>query len=207
MICPVEAKYCYHTMFHIDEKFPDFSLEAYHPGKGDVGTLRLEQFTGRWAVLVFYPADFTFVCPTELADMQKLYGEFQKLNAEVIGVSTDTVFTHKAWIDSEGLLKGLAYPMAADHNGRLSRELGIYDEEKGMAQRATFVLDPEGVLRTADLVSDAIGRSARETLRRLKALVFVANNPGKVCPASWDEGAPTLQPSIQNAGKVFQELQ
>ncbi len=194
-------------MFTVDQSFPEFSLEVYHPEKDDVDTLALKQLKGKWVVLVFYPADFTFVCPTELADLSKLYADFRSLKAEVVVVSTDTVYTHKAWVEAEELLKGVKYPMAADHNGKLSRELGIYEEEQGMAQRATFVIDPKGVLRAVDLVSDSIGRSARETLRRLRALVFVQTNPGKVCPASWDEGAPTLSPSIKKAGKVYRELQ
>jgi len=194
-------------MFTVDQSFPEFSLEVYHPEKDDVDTLALKQLKGKWVVLVFYPADFTFVCPTELADLSKLYADFRSLKAEVVVVSTDTVYTHKAWVEAEELLKGVKYPMAADHNGKLSRELGIYEEEQGMAQRATFVIDPKGVLRAVDLVSDSIGRSARETLRRLRALVFVQTNPGKVCPASWDEGAPTLSLSIKKAGKVYRELQ
>ena len=194
-------------MFTVDQSFPEFSLEVYHPEKDDVDTLALKQLKGKWVVLVFYPADFTFVCPTELADLSKLYADFRSLKAEVVVVSTDTVYTHKAWVEAEELLKGVKYPMAADHNGKLSRELGIYEEEQGMAQRATFVIDPKGVLRAVDLVSDSIGRSARETLRRLRALVFVQTNPGKVCPASWDEGAPTLSLSIKKVGKVYRELQ
>jgi len=194
-------------MFAVDQSFPEFSLEVYHPEKDDVGKLTSKQLKGKWVVLVFYPADFTFVCPTELADLNKLYADFRSLKADVIAVSTDTVYTHKAWIETEGLLKGLKYPMAADHNGKLSRELGIYGEEQGMAQRATFIIDPKGMLRAVDLVSDSIGRSARETLRRLRALIFVQTNPGKVCPASWDEGSKTLSPSIKKAGKVYRELQ
>ena len=192
-------------MYQIDQKFSLFSFEVYLPEKGDVGRLALKDLTGKWVILLFYPADFTFVCPTELADIQRLYSEFKKLKAEVVVVSTDTVYTHRAWLEVEELLKGVRYPMAADHNGKFSRELGIYDEENGMAQRATFIIDPEGVLRAVDIVADQIGRSAGETLRKLKALHFVRTHPGKVCPASWDEGDATIQPSIKKAGHVYRE--
>ncbi len=192
-------------MFTVDQKFISYVLEAYLPGKGEVGKLTARGLLGKWVILVFYPADFTFVCPTELADLNRLYAEFKKLKAEVVAVSTDTVYTHKAWLETEELLRGVKYPMAADHNGKLARELGIYEEEKGMAQRAAFVIDPEGVLRAADVVSDPIGRSASELLRKLKALQHVRSHPGNVCPVNWEETG-TLVPSIKKAGKVYKEL-
>lgn len=182
-------------------------MEAYVPEKDDVRRITSKDFLGKWVVLLFYPADFTFVCPTELADLNRLHSEFKKLKAEVVVVSTDTVFTHKAWLETEALLKGVRYLMAADHNGKFSRELDIYDEENGMAQRAAFIIDPAGVLRAADLVSDAIGRSAAEILRKLKALVFVRSHPGKVCPVSWEETGIALTPSIKKSGKVYKEYQ
>ncbi len=193
-------------MFKVDTSFPDFSLEAYNPAGEKVEKISKKDFDGKWFILLFYPADFTFVCPTELADMARRYEEFKKLGAEIVGLSTDTVYTHKAWLEAEELLKDIKYPMAADHNGKLSQELDIYDENLGMAQRAAFIIDPDGVLRAADIVSDPIGRSAGEILRKLKALKFVRDNPGKVCPASWDEGAATLEPDIKKAGKVYKEL-
>jgi peroxiredoxin (alkyl hydroperoxide reductase subunit C) len=193
-------------MYTIDQRFPDFSLETYRKEGEKVEHLKNEDFKGRWLVLFFYPADFTFVCPTELADMARRYPEFKKYQAEILGVSTDTVFTHKAWLESEELLKEVNFPMAADHNGKLSRTLGIYDEATGVAQRAAFIIDPDGILRAVDITADAIGRSAGEILRKVKALHFVRTNPGHVCPASWDEGQATLVPSIEKAGKVYKEL-
>ncbi len=193
-------------MYNIDQPFPGFSLETYRRNGDKVEHLKNGDFKGEWLVLFFYPADFTFVCPTELADMAKRYEEFKKYHAEVVGVSTDTVFTHKAWLEAEELLKSVDFPMAADHNGKLSRELGIYDESSGVAQRAAFIIDPDGVLRAVDITSDSIGRSAGEILRKVKALHFVRTNPGHVCPASWDEGAATIKPSIEKAGKVYKEL-
>lgn len=192
-------------MVTIDQKFPHFSLETYDPAKDEVEKISLDDFAGKWLVLFFYPADFTFVCPTEIVDLHRRHEDFKKLGAEVVVASTDTVFTHRAWIEAEEILKGLKCKMAADHNGRVSHTLGIYDPEKGLAQRATFIVDPDGVLRSQEIVADAIGRNAAEIVRKIKALKFVRENPGHVCPASWDEGAVTLQPSIKKAGKVSKE--
>src|SRR3989344_1535563 len=190
-------------MFTIDQKFTHFSLETYNPEKEEVERVTNKDFEGRWLILFFYPADFTFVCPTELLDMKQFHDEFKKLKTDVVAASTDTVYTHKAWIETEELLKGLKFLMAADHSGRFSRELGIYNEESGMAQRAAFIVDPDGVLRAADIVADDIGRNAKEIVRKLKALQFVREHPGKVCPASWEEGGGTLGPGITKAGKVY----
>lgn len=192
-------------MFMVDKKFNRFDLEAYDPVTESVIRVKSDDFSGKWLILFFYPADFTFVCPTELLDMNRRYDDFKALNAETIAISTDTVYTHKAWLDVEELLKGFKYNMAADHNGKFSRELGVYDEESGIAQRAVFIIDPDGVLRAAEIVADAIGRNAGEILRKLKALDFVRKNPGKVCPASWDNGGQTIEPSIKKAGKVYRE--
>lgn len=199
-------RYIINAMFKIDSQFPEFSLEVYRPQEDDIGRITNKDFKSKWLILFWYPKDFTFVCPTELADMAHLYNEFKKYKAEVVGASTDTVYTHKGWFASEELLSGVKFPLAADHNGVLSRELGIYDENDGIAQRAAFIIDPEGVLRAVDIVSDDIGRSGKEILRKLKALKFVHDNPGKVCPASWDEGETTILPSIKIAGRVAAEL-
>jgi peroxiredoxin (alkyl hydroperoxide reductase subunit C) len=193
-------------MFIVDKKFPEFSLEVYLPEKDAEGRISHKDFKGKFLVLFFYPADFTFVCPTELADMNRRYAEIKKVGGEVLVISTDTVYTHKAWIETEELLKGIKFPMAADHNGKLSKELGIYDEESGRAQRAAFIIDPDHILRSVDITADEIGRSAGEILRKVKALAFVRKNTGKVCPASWDEGAATLTPSIKISGKVHSQL-
>lgn len=192
-------------MFTIDQKFPHFSLETYIPERDEIGKATLDDFKGKWLVLFFYPADFTFVCPTEIVDLHRRHDDFKKLGAEVVVASTDTVHTHKGWVDAEEILQGLQCAMAADHNGKVSRMLGIYNEEKGVAQRAVFIIDPDGILRSAEIVADAIGRNAGEIVRQIKALKFVRENPGHVCPASWDEGAFTIQPSIKKAGKVSKE--
>ncbi|OHA04651.1 MAG: hypothetical protein A2934_02640 [Candidatus Sungbacteria bacterium RIFCSPLOWO2_01_FULL_47_10] len=192
-------------MTGIDQIFEKFSLEAYDPESGNVVRLHSHELLGAWVILFFYPADFTFVCPTELVDINRHADEFKKYNAEVIAVSTDTVYTHKAWLEIEELLKGFKFRMAADHNGKFSQKLGIYDEEKGVAMRAVYIIDPEGVLRSVEIVSDSIGRNAAEVVRKLKALDFVRNNPGKVCPARWEEGETVLEPAIRKAGHVHRE--
>lgn len=189
-------------MVTVDEKFPEFSLETYNPKGDEIERISLGDFASKWLVLFFYPADFTFVCPTEIVDLHRRHDEFKKLGAEVVVASTDTVWSHKAWIEAEEILKGLQCTMAADHNGRVSHTLGIYDPEKGLAQRATFIVDPDGILRSMEVVANEIGRNASEIIRKIKALKFVRENPGHVCPANWDEGSATLQPSIKKSGKV-----
>ena len=195
-------------MFKVDSQFPEFSLEVYHPETGEVGKITTDQLLNKskFIVLFFYPADFTYVCPTELADLNRRHEDLKKYGAQVVVVSTDTVFTHKAWIETEEMLKDMKYLMAADHNGKLSRELEIYDEEKGFAQRAAFIIDKDNILRAVDITADDVGRSAGELLRKVKALHFVQNNPGHVCPASWDEGSATLKPNIKISGKITREL-
>lgn len=193
-------------MFKIDQPFPHFTLEVYRPSDQSAGKISTKQLAKKWLVLFYYPADFTFVCPTELTDLNRNYPEFKKYGAQILAVSTDTVYTHKAWLETEKLLKGVKFPLASDHNGKLSRELEIYNEETGMARRAAFIIDPDGILRAADVVSDSIGRSAAEILRKLKALYFVKKHPGNVCPASWEEGETTIKPSIKKAGEVYKYL-
>ncbi len=184
-----------------------FVMDTYFPATGDEKKIRLEDFRGSWLILFFYPADFTFVCPTELKDLAERYGVIQKLGGEVVAVSTDIVYTHKAWLETEKLLVDVTYPMAADHNGSCTKAYGAYDEILGVPRRATFTIDPDGVLRVADTVDEPIGRSSAEVVRRLKALKFVRENPGTACPASWDEGYPVLKPSIKIAGHIYESLQ
>jgi len=178
----------------------DLPLEIYH--NEEIETKSFKDFRGRWVVLFFYPADFTFVCPTELEDMQKHYEEFQKEGAEIISVSTDTVYVHKAWHDHSPAIKTLTYPMAADANHTLSELFGVLIEEEGVALRGTFIIDPEGVIKGIEVNDNSIGRNAKETLRKLKAAKYVKEHPGNVCPASWDEGSDTLKPGLDLVGKI-----
>ncbi len=187
----------------IEDEVLDFELELYDPNTDEVEKRKISDYKGKWLVLFFYPADFTFVCPTELKDLAKVYDEIQKLwNVEVLVGSTDTVFSHKGWIETEPLLKDFKYKMFADRTTALSRYFGILNEDTGNSERGTFIISPEGILKTIEIHTEPVGRSAKELVRKLKALKFVAENPGHACPASWDEDLPVLQPSIKIAGHV-----
>lgn len=161
-----------------------------------------KELRGKWVVLVFYPKDFTFVCPTELEDMEKHYEAFKKENVEVLSMSTDTVEVHKAWHDNSPAIGTLTYPMGADPSHVISELFGVLIPEEGVTHRGTFVIDPEGVIRCIEINHDAIGRSAKETLRKLKAAKYVNEHPGNVCPASWEEGDDTLEPGLDLVGKI-----
>jgi peroxiredoxin (alkyl hydroperoxide reductase subunit C) len=187
-------------MVKIGHVIPDFELEAFQ--KEEVKTLRLSDYKGKWLVLFFYPADFTFVCPTELEEMANLYPQFQKANAEVLSVSTDTVFVHKAWHDTSKAIGKIAFPMVADPSGNLSREFGAYIEGVGLSLRGSFVIDPDGVLKAFEIHDNSIGRSAAELLRKLQAATFVRENGGEVCPANWTPGKATLTPGLDLVGKI-----
>ena len=157
---------------------------------------------GKWSVVVFYPADFTFVCPTELGDLADVYPEFQKLGVEIYSVSTDTHFTHKAWADASDTIKKIKYPMLGDPTGTLTRNFDVMIEEEGLALRGTFVINPEGVIKVAEIHDLGIGRDAKELLRKVQAAQYVASHPGEVCPAKWTPGDATLSPSLDLVGKI-----
>lgn len=157
---------------------------------------------GKWSVVFFYPADFTFVCPTELGDLADNYAEFQKLGVEIYGVSTDTHFTHKAWHDTSDTIKKIQYPLIGDPTGTVTRNFGVMIEEAGLADRGTFVIDPEGKIQIVEINAGGIGRDATELLRKVKAAQYVAAHPGEVCPAKWHEGEKTLKPSLDLVGKI-----
>jgi len=184
----------------IGQKVPEFKLQAYH--NNDFKEVTDQSLKGKWAILFFYPADFTFVCPTELGDMAEKYPGFQAINTEVYSVSTDTHFVHKAWWDASETIKGITFPMVADPAGKLSRALGTYLEEEGLSTRATFIIDPEGVIQMAEYNTNAIGRNADEILRMVQAAQFVAANHGEVCPARWKPGRATLRPGLDLIGKI-----
>lgn len=184
----------------INSKIVDFNVQAYH--NGEFKTVTNKDLKGKWSVFFFYPADFTFVCPTELGDMADKYSEFQKLGVEVYSVSTDTHFTHKAWHDASETIKKIRYPMLADPTGHLSRAFGVHIEEAGLAYRGTFVVNPEGEIKVAEINDNGIGRNADELLRKVQAAQFVATHPGEVCPAKWRPGEQTLKPSLNLVGKI-----
>lgn len=187
-------------MIRVGHEVPEFSMAAFH--NEEINDIKLSDFKGKWVVLVFYPADFTFVCPTELEDIALLYPEFQKAGAEVISVSTDTAFVHKAWHDESTAIGKVAYPMGADPTGTVSRLFGVYMDETGLALRGTFIIDPEGVLKTAEVHDLGIGRSAKEALRKLQAAQFVHEHGDQVCPANWAPGSDTLTPGLDLVGKI-----
>ncbi len=184
----------------INSQVPEFKVQAYH--KKDFVTISDKDLKGKWSIFFFYPADFTFVCPTELGDMADKYETFQKMGVEVYGVSTDTHFTHKAWHDTSETIKRINYPMLADPTGALSRAFGVYIEEEGLAYRGTFLVNPEGKIKIAEIHDNGIGRNADELLRKVQAAQFIAENPNEVCPAKWQPGAKTLKPGLDLVGKI-----
>ena len=157
---------------------------------------------GKWSIVFFYPADFTFVCPTELGDLADVYPELQKLGVECYSVSTDTHFTHKAWHDTSDTIRKITYPMIGDPTGAITRNFDVMIEEEGLALRGTFVINPEGVIKVAEIHDLGIGRDAKELLRKVQAAQYVASHPGEVCPAKWTPGDATLTPSLDLVGKI-----
>jgi NADH-dependent peroxiredoxin subunit C len=184
----------------INTEVKPFKAQAYHNGK--FVPLTEANLKGKWSVVFFYPADFTFVCPTELGDLADNYAEFQKLGVEIYGVSTDTHFTHKAWHDTSDTIRKIQYPLIGDPTLTISRNFEVLIEEDGMAERGTFVIDPAGKIQVIELNAGNIGRDAQELLRKVKAAQYVAAHPGEVCPAKWKEGEATLKPSLDLVGKI-----
>jgi peroxiredoxin len=193
-------------MLKINEKVPEFSAKAFVNGKEK--TLKFPtDFKGKWVAMVFYPADFTFVCPTELEELADNYDAFKKEGAEILSVSTDTVFVHKAWHDHSEAIKKVEYPMLADPTGMLCKMFGTYiedhdDEDAGLSLRGTFLIDPDGKLKTMEIHANGVGRSAAELLRKLQAAKFVREHKGQVCPANWKPGEKTLKPGMDLVGKI-----
>jgi NADH-dependent peroxiredoxin subunit C len=184
----------------INSQLPAFKVQAYH--QDGFKTVSDADVRGTWAVFFFYPADFTFVCPTELGDLADIYPELQKMGVEVYSVSTDTHFVHKAWHDASETIKKITYPMLADPTGTLSRAFGVHIEEEGLAYRGTFLVAPDGKVKIAEIHDNGIGRNAAELLRKIQAAQFVASHPGEVCPAKWKPGAATLKPGLDLVGKI-----
>ncbi|MGV8900300.1 MAG: alkyl hydroperoxide reductase subunit C [Burkholderiaceae bacterium] len=184
----------------INTEVKPFKATAFHNGK--FVPVSNEDLKGKWSVFVFYPADFTFVCPTELGDLADNYAEFQKMGVEIYSVSTDTHFTHKAWHDTSDTIGKITYPMLADPTLALSRNFEVLIEEEGLALRGTFVVNPEGQIKVLEVHDNGIGRDAKELLRKVQAAQYVAAHPNEVCPAKWTPGAATLTPSLDLIGKI-----
>ena len=184
----------------INTQVKPFKATAYHNGKFvEVTDADLK---GKWSVVFFYPADFTFVCPTELGDLADNYDTFKSLGVEIYGVSTDTHFTHKAWHDTSDTIGKIRYPLVGDPTGTISRNFEVMIEEEGLALRGTFVINPEGQIKVCEVHDLGIGRDAKELLRKVQAAQYVASHPGEVCPAKWTPGAETLAPSLDLVGKI-----
>lgn len=177
-----------------------FKAQAYKQGK--FIEVSSDDLKGKWSVFFFYPADFTFVCPTELGDVADYYDEFQKLGVEIYSVSTDTHFTHKAWHDTSETIGKIKYTMVGDPTATLSRNFRVLREDQGLADRGTFIVDPDGIIQAMEVTAEGIGRDATDLLRKVKAAQYVAAHPGEVCPAKWQEGEATLAPSLDLVGKI-----
>ena len=184
----------------INSEIRPFRAQAFR--NGEFIEVSDEHVRGKWAVFFFYPADFTFVCPTELGDLADNYAEFQKRDVEIFSVSTDTHFTHKAWHDSSDTIGKIEYTMIGDPTGELTRNFEVMREGQGLADRGTFIVDPDGIIQALEVTAEGVGRSAADLLRKLKAAQFVRENPGQVCPAAWEEGEETLAPSLNLVGKI-----
>jgi NADH-dependent peroxiredoxin subunit C len=184
----------------INTEVQPFKATAYKNGK--FIEITEANFKGQWSVVFFYPADFTFVCPTELEDLQNEYGEFQRLGVEIYSVSTDTHLAHKAWHDTSPAIGKIEYIMVGDPMHRISRNFEVLIEDAGVADRGTFVVDPNGKIQVVEITAGGIGRDATELLRKIKAAQYVHTHPGEVCPAAWKEGEQTLAPSLDLVGKI-----
>lgn len=179
---------------------PDFKAEAYQGNK--IKKVKLSDYKGKWVIVFFYPADFTFICPTELEELAHYYSKFKKMNTEVFSVSVDTVYVHKAWHDNSAAIKKVNFPMLADPMHALCEMFGTYIPEEGVSRRGTFIISPDRILKSIEINDNSIGRSARELLRKLQAAQFVATHKGQVCPASWEPGENTLKPGLNLVGKI-----
>ncbi len=184
----------------INTKVKPFSAQAYREGK--FLAVSEADIAGKWAIFFFYPADWTFVCPTELEDLADLHGEFQRLGVEIFSVSTDTHFSHKSWADHSPAIGKIKYTMIGDPSGTVTNNFGVMREGQGLADRGTFLVDPDGIIQFMEVTAEGIGRNAAELLRKVKAAQYVRSHPGEVCPAKWEEGEKTLAPSLDLVGKI-----
>ena len=184
----------------INTTIKPFKATVYH--NGAFKEITEADLKGKWSVVFFYPADFTFVCPTELGDLADMYAEFQKIGVECYSVSTDTHFTHKAWADASDTIKKIKYVMIGDPTGTITRNFDVMIEEAGLALRGTFVINPEGQIKLCEIHDNGIGRDAKELYRKVVAAQYVASHPGEVCPAKWTPGQATLKPSLDLVGKI-----
>ncbi len=187
-------------MIKINEKAPGFEEEAFF--NGDIKKISLSDYKGKWLVLFFYPADFTFVCPTELGELANKYDEFKKLNAEIISVSTDTIYVHKAWHDTSETINKIQFPMLADKAMRVSKTYETLIEKEGVSLRATFIINPEGIIKAFEFHDNDLGRNIDELIRKIQAAKYVEEHGGNACPVNWKPGEKTLKPGLDLVGKI-----
>ena len=187
-------------LMKVGDKVPDLDFDVYQDD--EIKRVNLSDYRGRWLVLAFYPADFTFVCPTELAELAGLHADFRKQGAEIVSMSTDSAYVHKAWHETSPLVKKVKYQMGADQTHKVCVAFGTEIEKEGVSLRATFIIDPEGVVKSIEMHDNSIGRNANEILRKLQASLFVSKNKGMVCPASWSPGKEAMKPSTKLVGKI-----
>ena len=184
----------------IGKRAPKFKADAFHNNK--ISEINLQDYKGKWIILLFYPADFTFICPTELGDLADKYEKFKEINVEVLSISTDTVFVHKAWHDKSQTIKKINFPMVADPTTKICRDYGTYIEDEGLSTRATVIIDPDGIIKTFEMNDNSIGRNTEEVLRKVQAAQFVREHRGEVCPVNWKEGDKTLKPGLDLVGEI-----
>lgn len=186
-------------MSMINKEVAPFRVDAFH--ENEFKTIARDDILGGWSVFFFYPADFTFVCPTELEELAENYEQFKHAGCEIYSVSTDTHFVHKAWHDASERIGKIAFPMLADPGHALCRDFGVLTEE-GLAERGSFIINPEGRIAGYEVTAGNVGRSAGELLRRVQACRFVYEHGDQVCPASWSPGGETLTPGLDLVGRL-----
>ncbi len=187
-------------MSMINKEVCDFKLDSYH--EKDFKKISKDDILGKWSVFFFYPADFTFVCPTELVDLAEKYNEFKEIGCEIYSVSTDTHFVHKAWHDASDSIRKIDYPMLADPAHELSSGFEVLIEESGLAERGSFIVNPDGRIVGYEVAAGNVGRNADELLRKVQACQFVYSHGDEVCPANWKPGEKTLKPGLDLVGKL-----
>ena len=193
-------------MVKIDMQAPGFDLPCYNPNNDSEGKISLASLNWKWVVLFFYPSDFTFVCPTELKDMANSKSKFDELGVEVLTCSTDTIFSHKAWVKHEKLMEWFPYKMLSDHNLEISDIYNILNEETWIAWRWTYVIDPEWIIRSIEVTSWPLWRNSEELLRKIEALQYMKENPSQACPARWVPWAKTITPSIKISWEIYEAI-
>ncbi|NLH39009.1 MAG: redoxin domain-containing protein [Elusimicrobia bacterium] len=196
------------NIYTVGSQLENFEFETYDPVKNSFSRFLLKDSMEqkRWTVLVYYPSDFTFVCPTELKDLADNYNELYDMGVNVLSVSTDTIYVHMAWKAQEKLLEDVRYPMATDKEGRLAKKLSLYNINDCVAYRGTVIIDPNGIITGIEININSVGRNMSELVRKMKAFIYTYKNPREVCPAKWEPGKKTLSPSEKIVGKIYEEL-